>query len=83
MKNIHIIFLRIWPYIQLNHSHPFLQGSYDGNVAAVTIKLITSQIGIVASIYKVMRHRGSHIMMHLKVKTKKRSLRTNVTTEFQ
>lgn len=65
MKNINIIFCRIWPYIQLNYSYASLQCMYDGDIAAVATKLIPCQIGIVASIYEIMRQWSSHIMMHL------------------
>lgn len=65
MKNLHIIFLGVRPYIQFNYPHTFLQGIYDGAIAAGTAELIPGQIGIVTRIYEIMRQRRSHIMVHL------------------
>lgn len=42
MKNIHIIFCGIWPYIQLNYPHSSLQRLFDGDIAAITTELIPS-----------------------------------------
>lgn len=65
MKNLHIIFRGVWPYIQFNNPHSSPQSLYDGDIAAVTTELIPSQIGIVTRKYEIMRQWCRHIMVHL------------------
>lgn len=68
MKNMYIILCSIRPYVQFYHSYTSLQGMYNGNITAITTKLISSEIGIVTSEYEIMRQRCSHIMVYLKHK---------------
>ena len=44
MENINVIFRRIWPYVQFNHTNTYLQCLDDGSITAVTAELITRQI---------------------------------------
>jgi len=55
MENINVIFRKIWPYVQFNYTNTYLQCLDDGNITAVTAELITGQIRVVSSVYKIVR----------------------------
>lgn len=55
MENINVIFRRIWPYVQFNYTNTYLQCLDDGSITAVTAELITGQIRVVSSVYKIVR----------------------------
>lgn len=67
MKNIYVIFFRVWPQIKLHNSHAALQRVYDRNVAGITAQLIPSQVCVVASVNVIVGQWSSHILMNLQV----------------
>lgn len=73
MKNLDVIFGRIWPQIKLNSTHSLLQCCYNRLHTTLAVELISSEVWVMSCVYEVVWHRLCHILMNLQTTNNKQT----------
>ncbi len=70
MKNLDVIFGRIWPQIKLNSTHSLLQCCFNRLHTTLALELISSEVRVMSCVYEVVCQRFYHILMNLQTTNK-------------
>ncbi len=65
MKNLDVIFGRIWPQIKLNSTHSLLQCCFNRLQTTLAVELISSDVRVMSCVYEVVCQRLCHILIYL------------------